>query len=251
MKKNKNNILIISIILAIILIIAIILLKTGKTKVDIIGGKKETSYFGTCSECGLTTWNSHDSSSHYETCIKGHHQNVQSHSLSQEKVTNRPSSNECWYVLEKCSGCSYSNKIESHDHERWKGGYYDRNGVWHNVNDGWDGSGEATCTDSIRYERECLDCGYDDSYTVGPYGHDYKEVDTGDGKTHKFVCTRCKEEKKENNVLVTEAHTYSESVQNQTCVNSGGIIEECTKCKYKYTKEKYNATGHKFGIGYH
>ena len=250
MKKNKNNILIISILLAIILMIAIILLKTGKTKVDIIGGKEE-KYLGTCSECGWPTWKSHDDSSHYETCIKGHHQNVESHSLSDRKVTDNPSYNKCWYVLRECSGCGYSKEIESGDHARWKGGYYDRDGVWHNVNDVWDGSGEATCTESIRYERECLDCGYEDSYTVGPYGHDYKEVDTGDGKTHKFVCTRCKEEKKENNVLVTEAHTYSESVQNQTCVNSGGITEECTKCKYKYTKEKYNATGHKFGIGYH
>lgn len=248
MKKSKSRILIISIIIAIILIVTIILLNSGKAKVDIIGGKEEK--YLSCSECGLPTWKSHDSTSHYETCIKGHHQNVEAHNKSQRDVTDRESG-LCWHTEEYCTGCGWKNTIEKHDHARWEGGYYDKNGVWHNVNDGWDGSGEATCTDSIRYERTCLDCGYKDSYTVGPYGHDYKEVDTGDGQTHKFVCSRCKEEKKENNVLVTEAHTYSEIIESQTCVQAGGVIEECTKCKYRYTKEKYDATGHKFGIGYH
>ena len=90
-----------------------------------------------------------------------------------------------------------------------------------------------------------MDCGYKDSGTEPPLGHDYTKYENiGDSQKHKAICSRCGDE-------ITEAHTFKDVKEDQTCVTPEAVGERCTKCKYDNLTITQNATGHKFGIGSH
>lgn len=210
--KKKNKIILISIIIALIIILVLIeVFRVRKKNIETSGGEYQQAKTA-CPKCG-----------------KGY--------LIVYKAENRDPhlhTDQCYATVEKCSECFYWNSYDAHPHE-WK----------KSENNGWETSGEQTCTEGVTAIRECRNCSYYETETIPALGHDYtKYEDIGDGKKHRATCSRC-------GYVATEAHTLKDVNYSQTCVTPEGAGKQCTKCNYKNFTETKKATGHKFGIGTH
>lgn len=247
--KNKNKIILISIVIVLIIILVLIeVFRVRKKEVETIEGEYQQSK--DCPECEwITVYKEYDGSNHWMHCIHcGNDFDVEAHNKHTEKKEYPYfSSDICWGNVELCYGCGWSNILDTHKHEHWKAaGYYDNNGVWHETSaDEWDQSGQATCTEKEEHRRECADCTFVETTTIGPLGHDYSKYENiDDAQNHKAICSRCGD-------TITEAHTFEDVKDTQTCVTPEAIGKQCTKCNYKNVSETKKPTGHKFGIGTH
>ena len=251
MKRKSKNVLISLILIVVISVsLIIVLLKKENSKIDIANAEIQ-KYKDSCDYCNssdLTLINSSASGGHDWMCNSCGETMNHGHWDDKEQKIYAATSGCCYFTRVTCTLCGYYYDKDKVDHTRWKSGrWQDSNGVWHDYvtgNNGWDESGEASCTTGTNYERECYDCGYVESGTNPPLGHNYQPVDSNDGKTHQYICTRCKDVEK------TENHIYgAKTTISPTCISDGGENEVCTKCKYTHKLNVLKATGHKYGIG--